>query len=326
MKVFVTGGTGHIGAWLVKSLAEKGYEVVVGVRDISKASFLIQPGVTLFLADVSNKSALMEGMKECHTVFHLAALAAVWAKNPADFEKINVEGTRNVLEAANANQVKRVVVTSSAGNLGPDHGTMVNEKTIRKIPFLNPYEKTKSKADEIARDWFAKGMDVIIVYPTRVFGPVLNGPVAAMNLVVDRIVNKGFRMVPGKGSSIGNYVYIDDVIEGFLLVLEKGKAGESYILGGENMGLNGFYAMVMKSTGHVKRLLHIPLFILRVVVAGFELLSKLGIPPVLTRDWLKKIEMDYRVSSDKAVQELGYKITPVQEALEKTVSWMQSKN
>ena len=141
MRVFVTGGTGHLGAWLVKALAEQGNTVVVGVRDERKAAFLKFPNVEIVKADLDNADALKEHTRNCDAIFHLGAFAAVWAKDPTIFDKTNVIGTQNVLVAAKENGVKRVIVVSSAGNFGPSTEGIVTENTKRKLPFFNDYLK-----------------------------------------------------------------------------------------------------------------------------------------------------------------------------------------
>lgn len=321
MRVFVTGGTGHLGAWLVKALAAQGNAVVVGVRDEKKADFLRFPNVEIVRADLDNIEALKSHTQNCDAIFHLGAFAAVWAKDPSIFYKTNVEGTRNVLEAAKANHVKRVVVVSSAGNFGPSIDGTVTENTVRKLPFFNDYERTKNAADELALEYIKNGLDVVIVYPTRVYGPVLNGKPASLTMLVHRSLTAGFRIVPGKGDKIGNYVFIDDVIQGFILAWQKGRKGEKYILGGENLTLKSVYLEIQKNAKQARKLLYLPLSIIRIFLFVEKVGSWFGRPPVLTQDWLAKVIYDWNLSSDKARTELGYSTTPLEIGMQKTAEW-----
>lgn len=325
MKVLVTGSTGHLGAWLVEALSQRGYDVVLAVRNIEKAAFLVSNNVTCIQADVQNKEEIFKAMNGCEGVFHLASLAAVWAKNPTDFYDVNVAGTANVLEAAKFHNVKRVLLTSSAGNFGPDRGTITDENTVRMDPFFSEYEKTKAQADEVALEWVKKGLDVVIAYPTRVIGPVKHGQAAAVTMLVERIVEKNFRLVPGSGSCLGNYVYIQDAVMGLIAAFEKGRTGEKYLLGGDNITLNDLYLWTQKACNRTSKLIHVPLPIIKVIVACFEFLSRFGIPPVMTQGWLKKIDRDYRIRMDKAIHELGYTFIPAQQTIEKTVAWVMSR-
>lgn len=325
MKVLVTGGTGHLGAWIVEALSQAGYKVVLAVRNPEKAAFLVSENVTCIQADVQSKEDMIRAMEGCEGVFHLASLAAVWAKNPMDFYNVNVAGAANVLEAAYVHHVKRVLLTSSAGNFGPDNGTLIDENTVRKDPYFSDYEKSKAQADELALEWVKKGLDIVIAYPTRVIGPVKQGKTASVTMLMERIVEKNFRWIPGPGTCIGNYVFVDDVVQGLIAAFEKGKTGEKYLLGGENISLNDLYFWTQNACNRKSKLIHLPLPMIKILVAGFELLAKIGIPPVMTHGWLKKIDRDYRIKIDKSMNELGYSFIPAQQAIEKTVSWLLSR-
>ena len=323
MRVFVTGATGHIGAWLVAELEQKGYEIVAGVRNPEKARFLESNLCSTASCDLSDVNTLAQAMKGCDMVFHLAAFAAVWSKDPSLFERTNTEGTENVLKAATMAQVKRVLICSSAGNFGPSREGVVTENTKRKLPFFNAYERTKAAADEIALR-FLPSPEIVIVYPTRVYGPVKQGEAASLTLLISRIVNDHFRWIPTLGNKIGNYVYVQDVALGMIAAAERGRSGEKYILGGENTTLTQLYHAVRKEAGLKLRFFHIPMFIIRFILFLQYIGTLVGRKPRLTKDWLAKIVYDYKVSAEKAENELGYKSISLKDGLHRTIYWLRT--
>lgn len=324
MRVFVTGATGHIGAWLVAELENKGYEVVVGVRNPNKAKFLESNNCSIATCELSDVNALAAAMKDCTMVFHLAAFAAVWAKDPSLFERTNTQGTENVLKAAKLAGVRRVLVCSSAGNFGPSREGVVTENTHRTLPYFNEYERTKSAADEIALGYLPH-LEIVIVYPTRVYGPVKHGEPAALTLLISRIVRDHFRWIPTLGNKIGNYVYVQDVACGMISAAEKGRSGEKYILGGENTSLVQFYHAVRKKANLNLRYFHIPMFMIRFILFLEQIGTVFGRKPRLTKDWLAKIIYDYKVSSEKAEKELGYSSRSIESGLEITIHALHAR-
>lgn len=324
MRVLVTGGTGHLGSWLVKALDNSGHEVVMLAREPRTAEFLKSGNVTILKGDITSKESLEAAMKGVDQVYHLAACVAVWARDNEIFRKINVGGTENVMEAAVRAGVKRVLITSSAGNFGPSNEGIVTEKSIRSVPFFTEYERSKNEADEVALQYLGK-TEVVIVYPTRVYGPVLKGPAASVSLVIERIVNGGFRFVPSTGLTVGNYVYIEDVVQGFLLAMEKGVPGEKYILGGHNHTLLDVYRAAFQALDRPPVFFHLPVWMLKSIISFEQFATVFGKKPVMTKDWLAKLMLDWVVSSDKAVKELGYTITPLQSGIGKTVASFKKK-
>lgn len=324
MRVFVTGATGHIGAWLVAELELKGYEIVAGVRNPEKAHFLHTKNCRTATCDLSDVQALSQAMKGCEVVFHLAAFAAVWSKDPSLFERTNTGGTENVLKAARLAQVKRVLICSSAGNFGPSREGVVTENTKRKLPYFNEYERTKAAADEIALRYLPEP-EIVIVYPTRVYGPVIHGEAASLTLLISRIVQERFRWIPTLGNKIGNYVYVQDVAKGIIAAAEKGKVGEKYILGGQNTTLTQLYHAVRQEAELKLRFFHIPMFIIRCILFLEYVGTFVGRKPRLTKDWLAKIVYDYKVSAEKAKSELGYTYISLHDGLHKTIEWLRAK-
>jgi len=324
MKCFLTGITGFIGNNLARQLATDGHTVNAIIRNPLSNDWKDIPGLQFFKGDLQNLKTLREAAEGCDLAFHLAALAKPWSKNPGDFHRINVEGAINVFNAALESGVKKVVFTSSAATMSPSADlNPADESTHRKIPFFNAYEATKAEAERKAIEFCDKGLHVVIVNPSRVYGP---GPINASNSVTRMIAGyrKGtWRIIPGDGKKIGNYVFIDDVVHGHILAAQKGRAGERYILGGDNITFDQLFQILGKVTGVSRRMVHLPLAVMNLAAGFMEWQNPLtGLPPAITADFVKKYMNHWSLSSDKAVKELGYRITPFPTGVKETVEWL----
>ncbi len=327
MRVCITGATGFIGAVLAEKLIGRGEEVHALVRSPGKGAFLEGLGVRLFPGDLSDKASMEAAMEGCDLLFHMAAYAKVWAKDPAHYFDVNVLGTERVLEAAQAAGIKRVVVTSTAGIWGPSIRGPIREERARDIDFLNEYESSKALADLRAKDFIIRhGMEIIFLCPTRVFGPYPIGEPASVTGLIDRYVQSGWRIIPGNGRQLGNYVYVEDVADAHILAAEKGESGRSYIIGGENCSYNRFFELLGEATGISRRMIHLPLFIQGIFtwiqLAGAVLF---GAEPELTPSWMGKSLYDWEVTSSRAREELGYRPKPLKEGIERTVRWSRNR-
>ncbi|HZL09188.1 MAG TPA: SDR family oxidoreductase [Prolixibacteraceae bacterium] len=327
MKCFVTGANGFIGSRLVEKLAEKGYEVNCLVRSPDKFAALQRENTHPVYGDLNNSEALLLGSKDCDVVYHLAGYAKPWSKDANLPYQINVQGTINLLEACLKNKVKRFIFTSSAAVFGPSaENHIIDEQVIRDTPFFNDYESTKAMAEDSALEFIKRGLPVVIVNPTRVYGPGTLSASNSMTKIIKMYQNGLWRILPGNGTKIGNYVYIDDVIEGHLLAAEKGISGEHYILGGENLTFNGFFQTLAEITGKQRILIHFPIGLMLFLAKIMEFQTQLtGIPPTITPPWVKKYLNHWNLSSAKAVSQLGYKITSLTDGVRSTVSWINNK-
>ncbi len=325
MNIFITGATGLLGQALTHHLLDKGAQVTALVRNPEKAEKLglIHENLQLLEGDLSDRELLAEGMQGCTHVFHLAALIGVWAPANA-FHEVNVQGTRNVMDAALKAGVKRVVKTSTAGIIGPAFNGPVNEETPRKVPFFNEYEKTKAEAKRIAFSYLDKGLEVVIVAPSRVFGP---GPLdmsnAATKIIFQYMSGKWY-FRPGDGTSKGNYAYLPDLVQGHIAAMEKGRSGEFYLLGGEDLSWNKLFSVLSDIKGKEHSLLPMPMGVL-LTFARFQqfIADTFGRPPLITPDWVKRYDYNWEVSSRKAQEELGYKITPFRQAVVETMAMLK---
>jgi len=325
-RIFITGATGFIGEKLAKHLAANGHQVVALVRSAGKARQLAFPNIETLQGDLSHNAALREGMAGADEVYHLAAYASVWAKDDT-FERVNVEGTVNVLNAARDMGVKKMVFTSTAGVIGPAVDGPVNEDTEREVDFFNDYERTKYESELIIKEYAAQGANAVIVNPTRVYGPGQLNVSNSVTILIKQYTEGKWKFLPGDGRSIGNYVYVDDVVQGHLLAMEKGRAGERYLLGGEDASYEKFFDIIGAKSGQKHQLYKLPLKLM----LGFGklqlfLAEHFGRQPMITPAWVKKYWYHWQVSSEKARKELGYEPITLEQGIQKTLDWLEEKN
>jgi farnesol dehydrogenase len=327
MIYFVTGSTGFIGLNLSKKLAEQGHQVKALVRSEEKGKLLQHPGITKVYASLSDYEVLDKAIKGADGIYHLAAYAQPYSRDKYRYNELNAASTKKIFELAEKHKVRRVVFTSTAGTFGPSFSKPVDEETVRKIDFLNEYESTKFIAEKIAKDYALKGVDIVIVHPTRVFGPGIISKSNAVTLMIKNYIKGLWRIIPGDGSKTGNYVFVDDVVDGHILAMLKGKKGHQYLLGGDNLSYTDFFKLV-KSVSHKNyTLVKIPLWILKafayVQMKVAVLFHKM---PLLPPKWVNKYLYNWSVSSEKANKELGYKPLTAAEGFRKTIKWLKQEN
>lgn len=325
MKCLVTGATGFIGNNLVKELLKKGDEVNILIRSVQSVKFESER-ISIFQGDLFNTEIIEKAIKNCDVVYHLAAFANIWSKNKMLAFKTNVTGTNNILEAALKNGVKKVVFTSSAATLPPSKDFEEVDETF-PLPkkYLTDYETTKKHAEQLCVEYCKKGLDVVIVNPTRVFGPGFLNKSNSVAILIKKYINGTWRFIPGEGIQIGNYVFIDDVVQGHILAMQKGVPGEKYILGGTNISYNDFFEVLANVSKKKHKLFHLP-FPLMLAVSKLELFmaENFGKKPLITPPWVKRYLQNRPVSSEKAIQAINYSVTPLNEGIEKTILWLDS--
>ena len=323
----VTGATGFIGNRLVNELLNLGNEVHILARSKGKVEQLYEKQVAFFCGDLSDTDVIREATINCEVIFHLAAFANIWSKDKMLAYTTNVTGTKNILEAALQNKVKKVVFTSSAAVFPPsENGGEVNETFTLPENYLTDYEITKVQAEQLCIDYCKKGLDVVIVNPSRVFGPGLMNRSNSVTILINKYISGNWRIIPGNGDSVGNYVFIDDVVNGHILAMHKGVPGERYILGGTNISFNDFFRVLSKVSGKNYRLFHLP-FPLILAASKFELFmaETFGKNPLITPPWAKRYLQNRPLSSKKAINQLEYTVTPLDEGFRKTMEWLKSK-
>ncbi len=327
MKVLVTGSTGFLGKSLCHMLAEEGYTVRALCRREAQFKEFKHANIEPFLGNLNSEESLLEATKGMDQVYHLAAIASDWAKDPRIFYKINFEATLQLLDAAKANGVKRTVVTSTMGTIGPpDPGNVhpVTEDHVRWVDFFTDYEVSKSLLEERIGHRVRAGEDIVVVNPTRIFGPGVYDRKNGLIILMDHFINRPFAVAPGRKEVIGNYVYVDDVSRGHILAMEKGNTGEKYILGGHNFSFGQFFGHLREVTGKKGRVIRIPFGVIKLMAYWGGMGARLfGKQPMVTHTYLRKIKYDWPVSSAKATQDLGYQISPLKESLETTLAWLE---
>lgn len=306
MKAFITGATGFVGGHLAAKLVARGDDVVALVRSPSKAGELVRLGASIVQGDLNSVGTMTEAMKNCDAAFHVAAgyKVGVFEDGCREMHEANIVGTENVLQAAVDAGVARIVYVSTIGYYGNTRGTVVDE-TYERIDkdWLTCYDETKYKAHEVADRFISEGAPVLIAQPGGIYGP---GDTSDLSMLLDRI-KKGWMKVmvmPGVGF---NFVHVDDVVEGLLLVHDKGRVGENYNLGGELSTLGELIKKVAVLSGRKPPAKQIPVPIIKRSVVPWRFLGPLmGFPPNLKELIKASDEVTYWATDDKARNELGY--------------------
>jgi nucleoside-diphosphate-sugar epimerase len=323
--IFVTGATGFIGTKLVNELVQQGHTVHALTRTRSNREGLDHKRVILVQGDIMNRDSLFAGMKGCSHVFHLAAYAKNWAPDPKIFYDQNVIGMRNVFEAAKQTGVQRVVWTSTIVTFGPTPSCVVGDETMPRITqkYYTEYEETKAIAEKEALKMAAEGFPVIIVNPTRVYGPGKLTEGNSVSLMIDQYDQGQVPILLNRGVNIGNYALVDDLVRGHILTMEKGHIGERYIIGGENASLKRFFELVNEVSDKKHFQINLPPKV-GLVYGGIQKLvaNTFGIYPQITTGWVETFLQDWVYSCAKAERELGYTYTPLKEGIRLTYEWI----
>ncbi|MFM2376445.1 MAG: hypothetical protein RLZZ165_1542 [Bacteroidota bacterium] len=329
MKILVTGANGFLGSALIRRLVLQGHEVCAMVQRVGENPDLQSPNIIEIKGDVRNKESLAKAMQGVHQVYHLAALATDWAADPHDFYSINAIGTANVLEAARNAGVKRIVHVSTAGVIGPpdpEDIQPVDEDHIRSIGFFLDYEASKAIAENRVLRYVLQGMDIVIVSPTRIYGPGLLRRKNGYLILINSYLRRRFVFFPGIKTPIANFVHVDDVVEGLVLAMEHGRSGESYLIGGSNVTFPQLFETLAKVTGKKRTTIPIPPWVMGLVARISGLVSLLtGNPPLLTMTYLRRARFSWPVSCNKAFRELGYSPMDYEFAIGKTVGWLEEE-
>ena len=325
---FVTGATGFIGGKLVAELTRRGNAVRALVRPSSKRDGLEGERITAVEGDIRDQSSLQQGMEGCSAVFHLAAYAKNWARDPRTFFEFNVEGTRSVLSAARAAGVTRVVLTSTIVTFGPTPPGLVGDEGMPRITarFFTEYEESKTVAEREAMRAAADGLPVVIVNPTRAYGPGRLTEGNSVTVMIDRYDRGRFPALLAGGANVGNFALVDDLVRGHILAMERGRVGERYILGGENVSLRELFDLVDEATGTRHLRFSLPP---RLAMTYGQLEKKkaewFGVYPRITPGWVETFLQEWAYSSAKAERELGYTITPLEEGIRLTCEWLHRR-
>lgn len=328
MRAFVTGSTGLLGNNLVRALVARGHEVVGLVRSEEKGRRLIgDTGARLVVGDMRDVAGFAAALDGCEIVFHTAAYFREYygrGDHAAALDEINVKGTVALLEEADRRGVRRVVHTSSSGAIGTTRdGSEANEDTPPgAIQESNLYFRSKVAGDAAIRAWRAtRGMDVVEILPGWMWGPGDAGPTAAGQLVMDFLARK-IPAVPDGGTSV---VDARDVADAMIAAAERGRGGERYIVAGEYREVAEMLRGLEAATGVAGPSLRLPYFL----IYGFAYLAETfawatGTEVLVTREAVQVLHERHRLSSAKAVRELGARFRPLAETLGDAVAWQRA--
>lgn len=319
----VTGATGFVGSAVARALLARGHAVRVLARPRSDRRNLAGLAVEVAEGDLTDPDSLARAVSGCRHVFHVAADYRLWVPDPAAMMRANVEGTRALLRAAGAAGVERIVHTSSVAALGLTRdGTPADETTpVTEDALIGPYKRSKYLAEQAVLEMARGGLPVVIVNPSTPVGPRDIKPTPTGRLIADAASGR----MPAYLDTGLNVVHVDDVAEGHLLALERGRIGERYILGGENLPLAALLALVAEMAGRRPPLLRLNEAVLWPVALVSEGLARVaGIEPLVTRDHLRMARKKMFFSSAKAEAELGYRHRPAREAVAEAVAWFRA--
>ena len=324
MLAFVTGGTGFIGGAVTRHLIGAGHKVRALVRPGADTRQLDGLPVERVTGDLGDGQVLTRAMAGCEWVFHVAALYSYWGHHWDDFYQANVEGTRRMLEAARVAKVERLVYTSSVAALGfyRDHTPATEDTPSTLDDRIGPYQRSKFLAEQVAHDYARQGVPVVIVNPSTPVGVGDHKPTPTGQIIVDLLKGRMFGYV----DTGLNVVDVENVAAGHLLAAERGRVGERYILGGENLTLKQILDLLAEIGRRPRVRLHVPHSIALAwsyVDVAMARLNPRHIPTATPQ----KVRLSRRYEffdPGKAVQELGLPQTPAREALRKAVEWYRA--
>jgi dihydroflavonol-4-reductase len=324
MKALVTGATGFVGAAVARALSAAGWQVRVLARSGSNRSNLQSPAWEVVEGDLADLQSLERALEGCTGLFHAAADYRLGARDPTQLYRTNVEGTRRILSAARTAGVTRIVYTSSVATIGiPSDGSPGDERTpVAESHMIGHYKRSKYLAEEVARDAARTGMSVVIVNPSTPVGPGDIKPTPTGQLVLDAASGR----MPAYVDTGLNIVHVDDVAAGHLLAFERGRAGERYILGGEDMTLQSILGQIARLVGRAPPRIRLPyaaVLPIAYLAEGFAKIS--GRSGRVTLEGVRMSRKRMFFSSAKAVSELGYRWRPPLQAFEDALRWYRER-
>ncbi len=324
MKILLTGGTGYLGKRIAQRLVSANHEVRGLVR--ASSSGRLPAGVDRAEGDVTDSIRLLDAAAGCDAILHCAALVKMWVPDRTQFDRVNVDGLRNILEAARRVGARRVIYTSSFIALGPTDGRTADETWVHApTGHHNDYERTKAAADLVAREEARKGAPLVTLYPGVVYGAGELTDGSLMTRTIRDFMNRRLPGYLGSGDQRICYAYIDDVVEGHLLALERGREGRRYVLGGENATYKELYATLSRLTGVKAPARHLPFWLMGLLGRLLRWRADItGTEPPITDEVIEIYRHDWAYSSSAAVEELGYRITPLEEGLRRTIEWLRT--
>jgi dihydroflavonol-4-reductase len=319
-KTLVTGGTGFIGRAVVMELLAAGREVRVLAR---RPEALADLKVEVARGDLVDPPSLASAVRGCDRLYHVAADYRLWVPDPKAMYAANVQGTRDLMTAAAEAGVAKVVYTSTVGALGnPGDGTPGTEETpVSLADMVGHYKRSKFLAEEIVLEFARQGLPVVLVHPSAPVGPWDSRPTPTGQIIVDYLKGR----MPAYLETGLNLIHVRDVAQGHLLAEGKGRVGEKYILGNQNLSLSEIFWMLAEITNIPAPKVRLPYWPILALsyLDEFWATHVSGKPPRMPVAGLKMAKKFMYFDSSKAIRELGLPQTPVRQALEEAVTWFQ---
>lgn len=315
MRYAITGATGFLGGALARQLRDSDHDVVALVRDPARAGGLADAGVELVAGDLDDAPALDKICAGADGLFHVAGWYKVGSRTPELGRRVNVDGTRNALEAARRNGVRRVAYTSTLATNSDTRGQVVDESYRFTGKHVSVYDETKAAAHDIAVEYAGDGLDVVILMPGVIYGP---GDTSQVGAMIERVVQGKRVVVPRDGGMC--WAHVDDVATGHVLGMEKGAAGAAYMLAGPQASLAQVLRTVAELAG-TKRPLTLPVGMVRATAAMNAVVGRvLPLPADYTGESLRASVATYLGTPARARDELGWLARSLDEGLRETVA------
>ena len=323
-RILVTGASGFVGSAVARVALAAGFAVRVLVRASSPRDNLRELDVELVEGDLRDAAAMDRALAGVRYLFHVAADYRLWARNPNDIMRANVDGTRTVMEAALRQRVERVVYTSSVATLlvKGANAPVAESAPASEAQTIGVYKRSKVAAERLVERLVAEaGLPAVIVNPSTPIGPRDIKPTPTGRIIVEAALGK----IPAFVDTGLNLAHVDDVAAGHLLALERGRIGERYILGGDDVLLRDMLASIAAMVGRKPPTIHLPrwpLYPLALAAQGFAQFS--GKQPFVTVDALKMSRYHMFFTSAKAARELGYVARPYADGLRDALDWFRA--
>jgi len=325
MKALVTGVSGFVGSAVARALIADGHRVRGLLRGTSNRGNLAGLDIEIRQGDLRDAVSLGDAASGCDALFHVAADYRLWVRDPAEMYAANVDGTVNIMEAALAAAVPRIVYTSSVATLGlhPDGSPADEATSVTLADMVGPYKRSKFLAEEKVRQMVAeRGLPAVIVNPSTPIGPNDIKPTPTGKIIVDAASGR----MPAYVDTGLNFAHVDDVARGHLLAFEKGQPGERYILGGENLSLRDFLGRLARLSGRRAPRIRLPHGAILPVAWVMERIASLGGPePLATVDGVRLARKHMYFSCRRAAAELGYRHRPIDQALADALAWFRDR-
>lgn len=323
MTTLITGATGFVGSAVVRRLLAEGHAVRALVRPQSNQSNIAALDLERVTGDLTDHASLRAAVKGCEALFHVAADYRIWVPRPREIYAANVEGTRNLMLAAAEAGVRRIVYTSSVATLGlgPDGSSAAEDTEVSEANMIGHYKRSKYRAERAVCELVERDqLPAVIVNPSAPIGPRDIKPTPTGRIVVDFVNGR----MPAYVDTGLNLVHVDDCADGHLLAFQRGRVGERYILGGENLTLRDILALIARLTGLAPpriRLPHGAIMPIAYLAEGWARVS--GTEPRVTVDSVRMARKQMFFSSAKAQQELGFRARPAEQALRDAIEWFR---